>query len=219
MTGEEFLEVINDIDESFIAEAAPKKQRHQRRIILHWAAVFAVIMALILPAAATEYRHTLFGKWTSEIFTFVPNSEDYTIPADNDSAKVYSNPGLAEFDQALKAAGITANVVPTWIPEGYDYLWTESYVYEDSAALAVIFCKGDQSLSLLVESPTVNGHYEKDEREIVIYKKANVTHYIMHNLDTVGAAWNDGVVECSLVGPITVEEMQKIIDSIYTESE
>ena len=66
MTGEEFLEVINNIDESFIAEAAPKKQRHPgawRRVIAV-AAVITMLATLLTVSAAGESMNfrIIFGK-------------------------------------------------------------------------------------------------------------------------------------------------------------
>ena len=42
-----------------------------------------------------------------------------------------------------------------------------------------------------------------------------ITHYIMHNLDSVTAVWIYEDYECSISGPVTQEEMKQILRSVY----
>lgn len=211
-------EALSNIDDRYLAEAEPGKRR---RLPLYRvaavAAMLAVVCTLIIPASATEYLHTLFGKWTSELFTFVSGSEDHTIPSASLSAKEYSNPGLAEFAQALENAGITANVVPTWLPEGYILEELDTYVRKNGKTIHVGFAHCEDYITCTVRTlDSVSSIYEKDDRPVTVYENHNVTHYIFNNLDDVTAAWTDGIVECSLSGDVTIEEMQQIINSIYS---
>lgn len=210
-------EALSSIDDRYLAEAEPGKRRRLPLCrVAAVAAMLAVVCTLIIPASATEYLHTLFGKWTSELFTFVSGSEDHTIPSASLSAKEYSNPGLAEFAQALENAGITANVVPTWLPEGYILEELDTYIIDGSTTVHVGFSNNDRYITYTVQTPAeLSSLYEKDDRAITVYERNNITHYIFYNLDNVIATWTDGIIRCSFGGSVTVDEMKQIIDSIY----
>ena len=56
---------------------------------------------------------------------------------------------------------------------------------------------------------------EKDENPPIAYEKMSVTHYITTDHGFCTAAWVRENIEAMIFGPVTVEEMKQIIDSIY----
>ena len=52
---------------------------------------------------------------------------------------------------------------------------------------------------------------------VVPYRKNNIEHYIMSNEGVLTAAWITDNLECGIVGKISTEEMEAMIDSIYEE--
>ena len=62
------------------------------------------------------------------------------------------------------------------------------------------------------------GVFEKDGSEVICYSKGGYLHYIMSNLSQFTAVWMvDNTTMCYIYGDVTLEEMEKIIDSIYGE--
>ena len=57
--------------------------------------------------------------------------------------------------------------------------------------------------------------YEKNLTNPELYEAGGVTHYIMPNIDSCLVVWKNGNVECSISGVKTMEEVKKIINSIY----
>ena len=59
------------------------------------------------------------------------------------------------------------------------------------------------------------GQIEKDDRPVMQYVANGIDWYIMHNLDYVAASAIIYQREVLFCGPVTVDEMKKVIDSIY----
>ncbi len=118
--------------------------------------------------------------------------------------------------QTLEENGITASVVPTWIPDRY--LVEEVYVNDNPMDRVIIgqYNYNDDILDLWV-SDHVEGNtlfIHKDDSPVEIYTHNGVEYHIFTNLSIMNAAWlNDGY-ECSLSGPVTREEMKMMINSI-----
>ena len=59
------------------------------------------------------------------------------------------------------------------------------------------------------------GHFQKDEGDPIPYESGGITHLLSTNAGRSVALWANGPAECAVSGDITMEELQKIIDSIY----
>ena len=57
--------------------------------------------------------------------------------------------------------------------------------------------------------------YEKDGSNVTVYSTNKVEYYIMTNMDQTTIAWRVNNYECSILGSFTLQEAEKIIDSIY----
>ena len=56
--------------------------------------------------------------------------------------------------------------------------------------------------------------YEIDEG-VVIYMRNGIDHSIAPNDEKVMAYWNNGNYECYIIGDITIEDVERMINSIY----
>ena len=93
-----------------------------------------------------------------------------------------------------------------------DYLLGEDSIfakYEDHTKHSEMFVM----ISKVTDSSS--GTIEKDDRPVLEYVKENTTWYIMHNLQHLNAAAMIDGYEVIISGDIDVDEMKKIIDSIY----
>lgn len=126
----------------------------------------------------------------------------------------------ANFIEVLKAFGVTNPVAPTWIPDSFvidylevtkDYLlgttYFGAYYTNENGAFTICITALDEYGS--------SGAIEKDDRPVVQYTVNGVDWYIMHNLDYVVASTVVNQREVLFSGLVTVEEMKKVIDSVY----
>lgn len=124
--------------------------------------------------------------------------------------------------EVAAALGIHVPMLPTWIPDGYvldEILVTKNHV-SNSMDLDISYEKSGEEylfgVSLIaVEEGIENGRIEKDDRPVITFSAGGVDWYIMHNLDNINATTivNDYLVLLS--GPVTVDEMKHVIDSVY----
>ncbi len=128
--------------------------------------------------------------------------------------------------ETAEAFGVTNKLFPTWMPDGFEqeYVevirWYEPDKVDQSNNFVNFFANyinGDRSFSVSSLPLYLAGGIEKDDRPIIVYKAGNIDYYIMHNLDCVTATAIVGECEVVFWGDVTVEEMKKIVDSIYWE--
>ena len=124
--------------------------------------------------------------------------------------------------ETLSAFGIDAPVFPTWIPDGFvldEILVTKDHV-SNNMDLDISYEKSGEEylfgVSLIaVEEGIENGRIEKDDRPVITYSAGGVDWYIMHNLDNINATTIVDDYLILLSGPVTVDEMKQVIDSVY----
>lgn len=193
----------------------PKKQ-NWRRIAAAAVAVLVLALTVVPPTVGAVSIFTIIGQWTDEIFSFGSNHSTSQPTLNNtQEAATYSHEGLEQFAAAVKGAGINIEVVPKWLPEEYKFVNIESYVETDEAILTAIFEANGKQLLISISNPAKFYLYEKDESSVEEYRVNGVTHFFMKNMDRNQVVWRVGEVECCINGSLNIEEMQKVIDSIY----
>lgn len=210
-------------------EKQPRRKRLSLRRVLTGVAVAACLLALAIPTAVgTKIFQQMVGTWTEEEFQFESQTEDVPTETEiqqSDTARnddVVRKNNYTSLKQALNDYGITEKILPTYIPK--EYTLSQVSVTELNLAKKVIFsafyeADNDRTLSIIYKY-NLRGNmgsttYEKDEREVQSYTVNGITHYIFHNYDRVAATWFNKNIECSVHADCTVQEMKKIIDSIY----
>lgn len=124
-----------------------------------------------------------------------------------------------------RAFGVVKQIFPTLIPEGftlceikvtknYTYGTTDFNIYYTNPASEYVFAIDATTL----REGQSGGIYEKDDRPVITYTVNGDDWYIMHNLENVYAIALIGKREVCIAGPISVDEMKKIVDSVYEES-
>lgn len=124
--------------------------------------------------------------------------------------------------EVASALGINIPTLPTWIPNGFvlnEILVTKNHV-SNSMDLDISYEKsGEEYLFgvnlIAVKEGVENGRIEKDDRPVITYTAEGVDWYIMHNLDTINATTIVDGYLILLSGPVTVDEMKQVIDSVY----
>lgn len=122
-----------------------------------------------------------------------------------------------DIPSALKQLGIEDPMFPTWLPDGF-VLYDQQIHMEDPIILYASYVHKDRTIIITISGMTdrsKTGNNEMDDVNPVEYDKSDITHYIFTNLGSVVATWyiDDYLVRIS--GNLTVEELEKTIDSIY----
>lgn len=185
--------------------------------LLRCAAVIAVVMAVLFAATTTAEAFGVnvwdkFAVWTREFFSFSNGTEE-TQPTEPDKTDAIEHSQLLK---ALNEFGVTEQLAPTWLPEGYenkDLTVMDSprelsvhAIYEKFGAELIISIR--QSIGVKPEQ------IEKNDQLLEIYTANGVEYYIFSNTDTLQAAWVIGEFECQIIGKISLEEMKMMINSI-----
>ena len=181
-------------------------RRRNVRVLTRIALVAALIVVLLIGAAVTASAlgFELWGwapKWTQEDLRFVteePGAEDvHRIPT------------------ALAALGIDEPLYPHWLPE--DMVWVTAEIQLDPILLHEAYSGNDRDLSITIVSSSISDTavYQRSESDLKKYIAGNTIHYIFHDIDQTSAVWYTQNYTILIVGNITDDEMQRIIDSVY----
>lgn len=218
---------LADFHEKYAALLEPqgeeKRQSHRsRRAFFAVAAVVAVLASMVTAQALGVDIFGFFGRWTDERFTFT-GSEDEAGYQERDRWYPLEEGETAEFsslDEALEAFRINLPLVPHWFPEGFGELKVTGTVMPYGMFIFANSEGREQYLTIEYsefgeDGPTVV--VEKDQNDPILYESGGMTHYIVTDNGHCKATWTIDNIQCIICAPITVEEMEQIIDSIYSD--
>lgn len=200
---------------SVIAAPQPKKMLIHvvKRVLL--VALVSCICFLMMATALGYDVFQAIGSWTREVFYFAYSQEASPSPSPGYSAdqpKRFDN-----FQEALDASNIVEFNAPTYLPEGF--VQTEVYLVPHllSNEIQAFYTSEDLSIQVCITQfeDTYSVQYEKDEtpvEEVVIH---GITHYLFSNNGRSVTTWNIDSIEGSITGDISLEEMRKILNSMY----
>ena len=190
------------------AEEKLKKKRHILSRITRLAA--AIIIAFCLTYTATSaLGYNLF-----EIV--VTWGEEKLSLGTRFNAKNGLDQTTAQSFQQLFNKDETTPLLPTWVPEGFTLVQTETFEQEGSFDVVLFFENEGKSLIFdirMYENPAYisDANFEKDEKEVEIFKWKGQQIYLFSNLVQIQAVWNSSNILYAINGDIGVEDMKKII--------
>lgn len=152
--------------------------------------------------------------WVSETFGFVQN----------DSLKIAEIPAeLQELKEMLDTNGINGSLLPTYIPEGYEAVFTDCFIDTDRYMTYISqLSNGNERENIMLQyreyrEKKAMDTFQKSDGNPEIYVAGGIKHYITGNNEFYSAVWVNGDVEGLISVPNSGEELTKIIDSIYGE--
>ena len=185
---------------------------------LRRAATVAAVLVIFLVVATTSvnaFGYDLWGKvaiWSQEFFHF----EDETQGTEDNDLEKQDNLEYASLQDALDGMEITQRLAPTWLPEGF--LLDELFVFrspkENSISAKYINGTTDIRISIRQLIDSIPEEIEKSDEYILAHDANGITYYIFENNSNLQATWVVGEFEGIIGGPITIDEMKAIIDSI-----
>ena len=190
------------------------KKRRSLSKILGTAAIIVVILfaaGSLIPTAEGTNLWTAILDWTRETFGFASNGEEWN---ENEIPEQ-----LEELNrQILQYGYILPDLLPYYIPEGYEMVTT---VADDRKDVTVFLCqlqRSDDSIVLQYRVWKGNeslAETQKDANVPESYKNQNgQLFYIAQNEELYNAKWSKGTIECSIFNVSSREELVKILDSI-----
>ncbi|MCI8810279.1 MAG: DUF4367 domain-containing protein [Oscillibacter sp.] len=213
-----------------------KKAPVLRRALIAAAIVAALILLMIPAALGYENIFHMIGTWTSDTFRFAPAPEKVpdAPPRESSEDLAASSPssGLLtavpldfyEYENVQEFVdqyGITAKIIPNWMPEGYaptEIIAYDSTLDQDVSFYAVFECE-DKTICIgynyYYDSQLGSVNREKDDSEVQIYVTNGIIHYLYWNLDHARASWYNGDIECDISADVPMDQLVKMIDSIY----
>lgn len=177
------------------------------------AAMIVLVFGMSLTANAFGFDiWEIIVQWTQETFHFSysTDSADSRDPHKED-ASIFE--GL---QMALNDYDISAKIVPTWIPEGYDEADVQIFDTPKQRQFVAMYQQGDDSIRIRIAN-FLDGDPEQIEQSdslIEVYSLDETTYYIFDNEDQLQAAWITDNFECYISGPLTLSEIKTMIDSI-----
>lgn len=204
------------------AAAGKRRSRSILKALSAAAAVFALVLFMAMPVFGSESLFRLFGQWTESMFSYSDGQKNATTPPKTDEYYT-DNPELAQVHTAAMIQGIDSNVVPTWLPEGFSLSELSTTPTPRYIRVFASFSNGEKMLTLvyLIHDGNVSSDSlcEKGDGEVKMVEIAGVDHYFFPNNDQSLCCWVRNNMECSIGGDISENDLQKVIQSIYSEVE
>jgi hypothetical protein len=176
---------------------------------LGMAAAVLVILSSVFLGSAAALNLPIWQsitQWTRETFMATTHEEPFQI-----------NEQLIPLHYALEEHDITDLVAPTWLPDGFVL---EDLIVEEEAAFLIfvaLFTNDEDTLFIRLKSlnDDTQSVFGRNEGVDEIYRRNNITHYIMTNNGRVSVVWASGNYEGLIFGDITRDQAKEMIDSIY----
>ena len=199
---------------SSISSSRPKHRRLPRLLLI------AAVLVLLFATSAQAFHFNvfdLFARWTKEIFHL--DNRPAVV------AQVARNP-LAEREERtydsvedmLSEFGITAPLLPTWVPERFTSPEIGASYANSGVRLYITYYADNESL-LKIKANQVNINnlkdIEKDPSDATFMQIGETRYYFLSDADGAEKViWQNGEFECRITGTVTRDEMEQIISSI-----
>ena len=131
------------------------------------------------------------------------------------------NAGLKQVYDAVAKLGVSAPVVPMWLPEGSELV--ELTVVETPMQKRVYarFAGGEGDITInvgIVDTVKTRDYYRENQSSNE-YEMYGIIHNIMRNKDVWTVVWTQDNIECSLAIDCQEDTLYQILDSIYVMEE
>ena len=198
------------------AQVKNAKPTNRLRPWLSRLAATAAILAFVLVSSVTAHAMgidiwNIVVKWTQETFHFGSTTQE-TI---NEPAKVDTREYMS-LQEALDHKSITAPLVPTWMPDGYEL--TAVKIDESPMQLSILafYQCGDKNIKIQIKRYFDNDPEQIEQSDSLIeeYESNGITYYIFADYNQLRAMWIVDEYECYISGEMTTEEIKLMIDSI-----
>lgn len=199
-------------------KSAPKSKVStiRPRHFIRAAVAAAVILSILFMLAITGYADGFkvigsVATWTRDTF----NLSGITEKSGPSEAKIPEI--LTGLKECMEDAGISTSLLPTFFPDGYECITSESDILKGEAQVVGLYSNGEYNILFVYKNTldgTNNSHFQKDEGEPSVYISGSNEFYITTNMDKYAATWLNGTILCDISGVPSYEILLQIIESI-----
>lgn len=200
-------------EESNSQETESEKYTPWLRRLIAAAAVVTLIFLIPLTASALGWEDIwpAVAKWAKETFSFVSRENaEVSVPSPEDEENYTS------LREALEDNNRNADMIPTWIPDGYVLEKVEKDVTPIYEIYRAFYLDGENELRIRVQTyiSTDIQNIEIEEDIVEIYIASGIEYYIFKNVEQLRAIWMVGSYEYIITGDLSVDEVKMMINSI-----
>lgn len=204
---------VPDMDEeteSRPAESSQIKTQKAKKHILRTVLIAAVLIVALCTTAIGKNLFRTLADWTRETFMF------------RDTEESEGTTGVFLALQAELAGQSELPLVPTWAPKGtveLNGMTRKDFPNKVRYTTDYQTPSGDFYIAIILYDAKPEEYtylYEKDSIAVKEeYIVNGVVHQIVCNEETNTAVWANGLAECSIHGDLSVDELKRMVDSIY----
>ena len=174
------------------------RKRRLRRALIVAAAVACLLTMLVPTALGYQGFFDMLGQWSKEEFHFGFASFESETTQDkfNKPITPEKNIDYASMEEALSDYGVTALVMPQYIPNEFQF--EKVQIDDDSIngyiGFIALYSAGERPLTVSVSWTSFprDGTYEKDGNPVEVYERDGVVHYLFENNGHRVVAWYNG---------------------------
>ena len=191
----------------------PIRKGYWKRGLIAVAAMIAIVISCTITADAWGFNlWDTVAKWTQETFHFgyFGQTEETNAPTPNRAHPCVS------LQEALDTYKITAKLVPSWLPDGYVDESVDVFQTPKQRQFVAVY-QHEADCILIVISDYLDSHpvqVEQKEKLVDSFSINGITYYIFDNDGQYVAAWVTESYECHISGPVSVDQLKEMIDSI-----
>lgn len=218
ITGNNVHDAWKSFEENYMPEnsletkSKPAPVRWVRRVIAI-AAVLALVILIPVSAKAMKLDQlwNVVAKWAKETFSFVSDGDTDVDEPDSGYKGEYN-----ELQDVLLANNRDADIVPTWIPEGFVLEKIEKDITPVQEVYRARYINGNKKIRIRVQTYLTEDFQklEIEEGYSEIYTVAGIDYYIFDNKDQVQVIWVVDSYECNISGDLSIDEAKEMINSI-----
>lgn len=221
-TGKTALEAWEAFQKNYLPAEQDSLECTQKKIVktprfgLHRliaaAAVIALLVGLSVSVSAFGWQDiwNTVARWAKGTFSFVGDGDSDRPEPEGRSVQQYTS-----LQEALTAADQSFDLIPTWIPDGYELKGITVYEVPTQHVYIAHYKNGEKSIAISLRSfidadPEI---VEINDNLQEVYKADGVEYYIFFNDKQLRALWQVDSYECYISGELTMEEIKTMIDS------
>lgn len=195
-----------------------KSSRKPFKRIVALAATLVLMLTLFTVQASGSNLFRTLAEWTASVLRIGTDSFGQVSMGENDliegEIRTYATP-----EEMLSDLHIKGELVPTWVPDRFSLEGCEARKTEAGVSCYVVYVAGGSDLALKMWQKPLEDIYlvEKNQKDASRFVTGAVEHYIFYDGESKleKAVWTRSDLECCIMGDVSQEEMEGIVESIY----
>lgn len=195
-----------------------KSSRKPFKRIVALAATLVLMLTLFTVQASGSNLFRTLAEWTASVLRIGTDSSGQVSMGENDltegEVRIYATP-----EEMLSDLHIKGDLVPTWVPDRFSVQRCEAKKTEAGISCRVVYTVSNNDLILKMWQKPLEDIYlvEKNQKDASRFVTGAVEHYIFYDGESKleKAVWTRDNLECRIMGDVSQEEMERIVESIY----